>query len=139
MSHLKKMVKIVVEGDDRMVELTSEQFLKHSGSIIHWVSGGAVEEQYGADWVSVFGLPEFSLCTNYRPIEQYIRPGEVWIDAEGVPFIATSNDSLQDLNGQQVIAPIPEQLSKQMTYAASNVADYFAKSKAMDPNSKLNE
>ena len=121
------MTKMNIEGSARSIKLTAEQFLKHSESITHWVNGGAVEEQYGPDWVSIIGEPAFHLNTNYKPIEQYIRPGEVWIDKEGIPFIATANDSLQDLNGQQTITPIPEQLSKQMSYAAASVAEYFAK------------
>lgn len=121
------MTKMKIEGAERSIRLTAEKFLKHSESITHWVNGGAVEEQYGPDWVSVIGEPAFLLDTNYKPIEKYIRPGEVWVDKEGIPFIATVNNSLQDLNGQQVIAPIPEQLSKQMTYAAASAAEYFAK------------
>lgn len=119
------MTKMNIEGNERSIELTADKFLKHSKSIMHWVNGGAIEEQYGDDWVSVIGEPAFHLTSNYKPIERYIRPGEVWVNKEGIPFIATANDSLQDLNGQQVIAPIPEQLLKQMTYAASSVNAYF--------------
>jgi hypothetical protein len=120
------MTKMNIEGTERSIDLTADQFLKHSESITHWVNGGAVEEQYGDDWVSVISEPAFHLNTNYKPIEKYIRPGEVWIDKEGIPFIATVNDSLQDLNGQQSITPIPEQISKQMTYAGSSVEAYFS-------------
>ena len=132
------MANLTIEGTDRTIKLTANQFLKHSVSITHWVNGGAIEQQHGPDWVSVIGEPAFHLGDNFQPIEQYIRPGEVWVNKEGIPFIATANDSLQDLNGQQTITPIPEKLSKKMTYAAASVQSYFSKTLFIsDANQKL--
>ncbi len=120
------MTEIAINGRKRSIELSADKFLKHSESITHWVNGGSIEEQCGPDWVSVLSEPLFNVNTIYKPIEGYIQPGEVWIDKEGVPFIATSNNTLQDINGQKVITPIPEKLSDHMIFAASSVEAYFS-------------
>ena len=120
------MTEMVIDGSKRSIKLAADKFLKHSESITHWVNGGAIEEQYGPDWISVLGEPIFDVNTVYQPIESYIRPGEVWIDNEGIPFLATASNTLQDLNGQTVIAPIPERLSDKMSFAAASVEAYFS-------------